>query len=101
MNSLGMHHSVAHDGKEAVEMASQHCFDLILMDIIMPEMDGLAATIKIREYSKSKTMPIILAMTAGTSEYDWENCKKSGMNGFIQKPLSYEKLKEAIDNYFS
>ena len=66
-------------------------FDAILMDIQMPEMDGLEATKRIREIPDNKNLPII-ALTANAMDEDEQMCRLAGMNGFITKPIDAEKL---------
>jgi CheY-like chemotaxis protein len=66
-------------------------FDLVLMDIQMPEMDGLEATRHIRANS-SITQPVIVAMTAGALTTDKEACLRAGMNDYIAKPIALDKL---------
>jgi signal transduction histidine kinase/CheY-like chemotaxis protein/HPt (histidine-containing phosphotransfer) domain-containing protein len=88
--------TVAQNGKEvlaALNAAEEHSFDLILMDIQMPEMDGLEATAHIRELEKGsgKHIPII-ALTANAMKGDREICLKVGMDGYASKPLKAEEL---------
>jgi len=85
----------AENGIEAVAMfeKSPDSYDLILMDVQMPEMDGYAATRKIRslKHKKAKTIPII-ALTANVFREDIEKCLEAGMNGHIGKPIDIEEL---------
>ncbi len=87
---------VANNGVEAVERFEEQTFDVILMDIMMPLMDGLEATVKIREVEKNiishKRTPII-ALTANTMDNDKEKCISYGMDEFMSKPFDIEKLK--------
>jgi len=88
----------ASNGKEAIDLLKNNEIDLILMDVQMPEMDGLSAAKQIRllEASKSRSVPII-AMTAYTSKSDQMKCIEAGMNDYLAKPINpdelYEKLK--------
>ncbi|TGN11080.1 MHYT domain-containing protein [Leptospira ilyithenensis] len=85
---------VARNGKEAVKIYLSSEFDLILMDIQMPEMDGLEATQKIREYEKTNSLervPII-ALSASVFEEDKISAKNAGMDGFVTKPIETEIL---------
>jgi len=83
-------HSVilAENGREAVNAAERHAFDVVLMDVQMPEMGGLEATqaIRAKERATGKHLPI-LAMTAHAMEGDRERCLASGMDGYIAKPI--------------
>ncbi|MDD7886356.1 response regulator [Flavivirga sp. 57AJ16] len=86
---------MAENGMEAVELFKTNVFDVILMDIRMPKMDGIEATIKIRELEKaSKTeKPVkIIATTANTFQEDVENCIKNGMAAFLEKPFKRKNL---------
>ncbi|MFP4461989.1 MAG: response regulator [Thermotogota bacterium] len=86
----------AKDGKEAYKLFLEHNPDLILMDIIMPYIDGYQATAMIR--NRNKTVPII-AMTAKALQEDKEACLRAGMNEYITKPVSFEKLKDILKKY--
>jgi len=87
--------TIANNGLEAVEKFGENKFDVILMDIMMPVMDGLEATVKIREaekkYGIEKRTPII-ALTANTMDNDKEKCMSYGMDEFLAKPFDIEKL---------
>jgi signal transduction histidine kinase/CheY-like chemotaxis protein len=89
-------YEVAKNGFEAVEKANKSHFDIILMDLQMPEMDGFSATEKIREFN-SKTP--ILALTANASLEIKERCIISGFNDYITKPFKPDLLKEKIFNF--
>lgn len=86
---------IANNGLEALEIFKQHKFDVILMDIMMPVMDGLEATLRIREYETINqiTETPIIAVTANTMDNDREKCLSYGMNDFMAKPFDVEKLK--------
>jgi CheY-like chemotaxis protein len=93
---------VAENGKAAVEAFEKESFDLILMDIQMPEMDGLDATRIIREKEKETGGHIpIAAMTAHTLETDRENCRKAGMDAFIAKPIRQDEFLSVIEELTS
>jgi CheY-like chemotaxis protein len=87
---------IANNGVEAIEKFRENNFDVILMDIMMPVMDGLEATVKIREAEKlnniEKRTPII-ALTANTMDNDRDKCISYGMDDFLSKPFDIEKLK--------
>ena len=88
--------TIANNGLEAVEKFKEDNFDVILMDIMMPVMDGLEATTKIREEEErlnaEKRTPII-ALTANTMDNDRTKCISYGMDEFLAKPFDIEKLK--------
>ncbi len=87
---------IAENGHEAVEMLKKEKFDLVLMDINMPVLDGMQATLQIREFNK-KT-PIIALTASELSEVE-DACRNAGMNDLINKPLSKEELKFAIESH--
>ncbi|HJV26231.1 MAG TPA: PAS domain S-box protein [Aromatoleum sp.] len=86
---------VAANGREAVELCARNDYRLILMDMQMPEMDGVAATRAIRASDQHASTPI-LAMTANAFEEDRHRCLDAGMNDFVAKPVSAEFLFAAI-----
>ncbi|WP_299313050.1 response regulator [uncultured Aquimarina sp.] len=86
---------IAENGLEAVEMLKHDTFDLVLMDINMPILDGKQATLKIREFNQST--PIIALTASELSEVELE-CRSAGMNDLINKPLNKNDLKIAIEN---
>jgi len=84
------------NGKQAVDMAAAQLPDLILMDIMMPEMDGLQATRLIRQNPKTHSIPI-LAMTAKITIADKKECLQSGCNDHIDKPFKPKELVSRIE----
>ena len=88
---------VAHDGKQALSLVSSRSFDVVFMDVQMPEMDGLAATGAIRESEKNtgKHLPIF-AMTAHAMKGDRERCLQAGMDGYISKPLRFSEIESTL-----
>jgi len=87
--------SAADNGEVAIRMLNESSYDLVLMDMQMPVMDGLAATSAIRQDSKFKDLPII-AMTANVMAGDREKCLEAGMNDHLAKPIEPDKLFEAL-----
>ena len=100
LQQMGHSVSVAQNGRQAVEMTEAEQFDLILMDIQMPEMDGLEATLAIRAREASRGGPRvpILAMTAYAMSGDSDRCIEAGMDGYISKPINTQELFETIEN---
>ena len=95
LSSYGYRADIANNGKEAVEALQRHAYDLVLMDVQMPEMDGLEATRAIRAGSHI-TQPHIVAMTAHAMQGDREECLSAGMDGYIRKPINKRELLEAL-----
>ncbi|MBF0259595.1 MAG: response regulator [Desulfamplus sp.] len=93
LENIGISADVASNGKEATKMIKQKKYDLVLMDIQMPEMDGLEATRIIR--SEKFEIPVI-AMTANVTPQDRENCFAAGMDDYISKPVDQDKLRDLI-----
>ncbi len=91
----GMDVTPARHGAEAVELVRQQHFDLVLMDMHMPEMDGLQATRLIRQLPQGQALPI-LAMSASVLQEEQEACMQAGMNGHLAKPIDTQALFQAL-----
>ena len=98
LDKLGMRMAVACDGREAIEMAATHAYDAILMDCMMPKVDGLQATQEIRAAEGTSRVPII-AMTALAMPGDRERCLAAGMDDYLSKPVRLETLRAVIHRW--
>ena len=103
LESAGASVTAVQNGQEAVEKfesSAAGTYDLILLDIMMPVMDGLKAAEKIRTLTRedAKSIPII-AMTANAFEEDRRKTKEAGMNGHLTKPINSDKLLELLSQY--
>jgi len=87
---------LAKNGKEAVDMAASQLPDLVLLDIMMPNMDGFEAARLIRQNPKTHSIPI-LAVTAKVLRKDREECLKNGCNDYLSKPFTVEELASKIE----
>jgi signal transduction histidine kinase/HAMP domain-containing protein len=96
LSRMGYDPDVAANGIEAVEAVERQRYDLVLMDVQMPEMDGLEATRAIVAQTPSGDRPWIVAMTANAMDGDRERCIEAGMNGYISKPIRVEELVAAV-----
>jgi len=100
LSRRGVACSLAEDGERTVAAWEKGDFDIIFMDVQMPEMDGLQATRVIREKEQARGGHVaIIAMTAHTMPEDKAECLNSGMDGYISKPIVFEELLSLIDKY--
>jgi CheY-like chemotaxis protein len=100
LNKLGYHNiEIAQNGLEAVEKFDTQFYDVILMDVQMPEMDGLEATrmIRLKQYQQ----PVIISMTANAMQGDQQECLKAGMDDYISKPVKLETLMDTLEKWAS
>lgn len=95
--NLGYAVDLALDGREAVEAVQNQTYDVIFMDVHMPNMDGFEATRKIRQMTRSKTHPYIIAMTASVLEEDQQQATMAGMNDFLSKPMQLSDLTTKLE----
>ena len=98
LNKKGWSVTEAHNGRQALEMLATSSFDLVLMDIQMPEMDGIEATKHIRNQEKTTGTRIpIIAMTAHAMQGDREQFMAAGMDGYVSKPINAEELYRVVE----
>lgn len=100
LEKMGHRVSNAANGREACTAFVQETFDLVLMDVMMPEMDGLEATTEIRKLERShgRRTPIV-ALTASAMESDRRRCEAAGMDDYLTKPLSQSQLAETVQHW--
>ena len=92
--------AVAGNGREALDALAKDTFDLVFMDVQMPEMDGFEATAGIRENEKDTGRhQIIIALTAHAMKSDRERCLASGMDEYLSKPIRPQELDEILERY--
>ena len=96
LKKLGFQADIANDGQDVLEALEKQHYDLILMDIQMPKMDGLEAASQIRKRWPLAEQPCIIALTACALEGDRERCLDAGMDGYISKPVKIEDLRVAL-----
>jgi signal transduction histidine kinase/HAMP domain-containing protein/ActR/RegA family two-component response regulator len=96
LSRMGYEPDVATNGREAIDAVERQRYDVVLMDVQMPEMDGLEATRQIVERVEVSRRPCIVAMTANAMEGDREQCIAAGMQGYISKPIRVDDLVRAL-----
>jgi CheY-like chemotaxis protein len=93
---FGIKAELARNGYEALQAVSVREFDVVLMDVQMPELDGLDATRAIRALPTTVAQPWIIALTANAFEQDRQLCMAAGMDDFVAKPFKQEALRDAL-----
>jgi PAS domain S-box-containing protein len=102
LEKRGHHVVVVSNGREALAALDKSSYNLVLMDVQMPEMDGLEATALLRGKEKiSGNHQTVIAMTAMVMKGDHERCMAAGMDGYVSKPIRVQELDEALDRYSS
>src|SRR6185437_10600827 len=96
LSQMGYRADVASNGVEAVESLQRQVYDIVLMDVQMPEMDGLAAARAICAKWRPNERPRIVAMTANAMQGDREACLAAGMDDYVTKPIRVDALVEAL-----
>lgn len=99
LERLGYHADIVQNGAEALAALQREDYDIVLMDVHMPEMDGLDATRHIRRERKRGRRPYIIALTAAALPEDEEKCMEAGMDDFITKPVRTPDLNTVIERY--
>ena len=97
LQRLGYRPDVAANGLEVLDALQRQSYDLVLMDVQMPEMDGLAATRQVRTTFPPEQQPRIVAMTANAMQGDRERCLEAGMDDYLSKPIKLEDLKTVLE----
>ncbi|MGJ8645240.1 MAG: response regulator [Luteolibacter sp.] len=102
LEKRGHHVTLVENGRQAVETTAAEEFDLVLMDVQMPEMNGIEATEAIREREKTSGVRLpIVAMTANAMKGDEEMCLAAGMDGYVPKPVRAARLYEELEKFFT
>ncbi|ARE40695.1 Signal transduction histidine kinase [Rhodovulum sp. P5] len=96
LQRIGYEVELAENGQEALGAVQSRCFDIVLMDMHMPDMDGLEATRRIRALNRPLESMRIVALTASVLEEDRIRCREAGMDGFVSKPLSLAALRTTL-----
>ena len=99
LESLQCEVDTAENGEIALNLEADNPYDIILMDIQMPDMDGYEVTRKIRKREDGKKHTPIIAVTANTSSGEQDNCLKAGMDGFVQKPIRSRDLENILKKH--
>jgi signal transduction histidine kinase/DNA-binding response OmpR family regulator len=99
LEKLGYRADVAANGLEVVAAVKRQRYDIVLMDVHMPELDGLAATQQICQTWSRAERPVIIAMTANAMQGDREECLAAGMDDYISKPVKIEELEAALERW--
>jgi CheY-like chemotaxis protein len=99
LEKLGVQVDVAQNGREAVDMAAAMAYDVVLMDVQMPGMDGLEAARRIRNLDGPAARVPIVAMTANAMKGDREKCLQAGMDDYLAKPFGKADLRKALSNW--
>ncbi len=98
LQQMGYRADLASNGVEAIESVERQTYDVVLMDVQMPEMDGLEASRRITSKWQADERPRIVAMTANAMQGDREECLAAGMDDYVTKPIRVDALVEALNN---
>jgi CheY-like chemotaxis protein/HPt (histidine-containing phosphotransfer) domain-containing protein len=97
LGRLGYRADVAGNGLEALQAIARQHYDVVLMDVQMPELDGIEATRRLRRGRPAGTSPRVIAMTANAMQGDREQCLGAGMDDYLSKPVRVEELVQALE----
>lgn len=101
LKQMGYRADVANNGEEVLEALHRQSYDVVLMDVQMPEMDGLTAARHIKKQWQEADQPYIIALTANAMQGDREMCIAAGMHDYVSKPIRVDELKTAFERYFA
>jgi CheY-like chemotaxis protein len=101
LSKMGYRSDIAEDGREAIRLWRECEYDLILMDCLLPSMDGYAATSEIRQQENNHGRIPIIALTANASKRDREKCHQAGMDEVLTKPYRKQELADLLDRWLS
>jgi CheY-like chemotaxis protein len=96
LEKLGYRADVVSNGVEVLEALTRQAYDVLLLDVLMPEMDGLAAARRIREHEEFDPRPYIVGVTANALQGDRDECFAAGMDDYLSKPIRFEELVAAL-----
>jgi CheY-like chemotaxis protein len=96
LSQMGYRADVAANGLEVIESVERQTYDVVLMDVQMPEMDGLEASRRITQRWRADQRPRIVAMTANAMQGDRDECIAAGMDDYVTKPIRVEALVQAL-----
>ena len=99
MEKMGFKTDVVANGEEVIEALEHKKYDIILMDVQMPEMDGKEATQKIRKEYEHANDLVIIALTAAAKQEDQDECLEAGMDDYVSKPINFENLHGVIQKW--
>ncbi len=99
LGQFGIRADVATNGREAVAAVEAHPYDIVLMDLHMPEMNGADATRLIRSRIPADRQPVVMALTASVLQQDRELCAAAGMNDFLTKPIRSDQLQARLEHW--
>ena len=97
LQKLGYMIDIVENGLEALDALDENKYDLLLMDLEMPKLDGISAAKRILKTHSESERPIMIALTGNSSDADKEACLKAGMDGFISKPIRLPDLKTLLE----